>query len=415
MITLSPPVSRSSRLFQLATEGLPRTYWLLWGGMLVNRLGGFVLTLLNTWLTLDRGLSLQTAGVIIAVFGVGSMLGNITGGAMADRIGRRRTLMMGLGSNAIAMVLFSFAREPEFLAPAALLVGFSLDFGRPASNALIADVVAPEYRLKAFNTYYWAINLGFAGAAVLGGTLATHNYSLAFYLDAATTLAFGVLVFLFIPETRPQPKEGAANDGSFLTPILDKTFGPFLLLVFLTVLMFAQHQVALPTSMFAHGMTPADFGIALGFNGVLIVLLQPWLTALMKRWPRPMTLAVSSVFVGAGFGLNAFASTLPHFMGTVAVWTIGEILMAGTNSSLVSDLSPTHLRGRYQGAFSLAWSTAMVVAPLGSPWAIKALTMNRWWLVIGALGLVVAAGHLLLAPRRKARLVELGVGAGLRD
>src|SRR5260370_37993423 len=54
-------------------RGLPRVYWILWTGELINRLGSFVLPLLALYLTTGRGLSVESVGFVVALWGAGSL------------------------------------------------------------------------------------------------------------------------------------------------------------------------------------------------------------------------------------------------------------------------------------------------------------------------------------------------------
>src|SRR4051812_22215057 len=76
--------------------GLPRIYWFLWTGLLVNRMGGFVYPFLMLYLTGSRGLTVAQAGRIVALYGAGSFAAALVGGRLADRIGRRRTMLFSL-------------------------------------------------------------------------------------------------------------------------------------------------------------------------------------------------------------------------------------------------------------------------------------------------------------------------------
>lgn len=117
-----------------------------------------------------------------------------------------------------------------------------------------------------------------------------------------------------------------------------------------------------------------------------------------------------------GMGINAFAQALPMFVLSVAVWTVGEIIMSPVSSSIIADLSPAHLRGRYQGAFFLTWGLAMVVAPLLGPWIVRVSDLPTLWLCCVGLGGVCAVGQLTFSGSRRKRMLELGTAAsGLRD
>jgi MFS family permease len=266
--------------------------------------------------------------------------------------------------------------------------------------------------VRAFGLLYWAINLGFSVAALVGGQLAQWSFTGLFIIDAATTLSFAFVVFKGIPETKPKPVENApVSQGSLLTPFLDKTFGPFLFVHLFITLVFFQFQVAMPADMQAKGLTAGDVGFAMAINGILIVALQPLVTRRTVGWSRAKVLALASVCLGVGFGANAWAFTVPQFMVTVAMWTMGEILMAPVNASIVADLSPVDMRGRYQAAFGLVWSVGVAVAPWLSGTIIEHSNARTLWFTCIGIGFLVAVGHLMLAPARLKRLKQLGLSA----
>lgn len=393
----------AAALPRLSGFDLPRTYWVLWAGMLINRLGAFVLPLLTIYLTQERGLSLTQAGQVLAAFGLGSLAASFVGGTLADLLGRRATMLISLLGSAAAMLAFGAARSRLELLGAALVLGAIADMYRPASQAMIADVVPPEKRATAFSLLFWAINLGFAAAVALGGLLAEKSFAALFWADAATTLVFAGLVAALIPETRPQARAGAPAPDA-LAPYKDAAFAPFLFINFLVVLVFMQFQTALPEAMRRAGASTAEYGYALALNGLLIVLLQPFMGGLVGAYRRSRVLAAASLLVGAGFAATAFAQGFYAFAATVAVWTLGEVMMAPLNSSVVADLAPEALRGRYQGAFGLTWSSGFLVAPLLGPETIARFGLDALWAGCGAVGLLAAAVHLGLGRRRAERL-----------
>jgi MFS family permease len=106
---------------------------------------------------------------------------------------------------------------------------------------------------------------------------------------------------------------------------------------------------------------------------------------------------LGSLLVGLGFALNAWAETLAAFAVTVFIWTIGEIVYAPVASAYVADIAPTHLRGRYQGAWDLTWGLAFMLGPgLGA--AFFAWHGDAFWLFCGLLG-VLSAGLLLAGSK----------------
>jgi MFS family permease len=154
--------------------------------------------------------------------------------------------------------------------------------------------------------------------------------------------------------------------------------------------------VGLPIDMRTHGLSAASFGAVIALNGVLIVLLQPAAGEMIRDRRRPPVLAVASLLLAAGFGMNAWIGSLPAFAAAVCIWTLGEILFAPASVSLVADLAPAHLRGRYQGVYAVATTAAFAAAPAAGGYTIGAWGTQTLWLACGATGLLVAAGFVLL-------------------
>lgn len=392
-------VPGTSRFAQL-TEGIPRPFWALLVGTFITKAGAFVMPLLFVYLTQVRGLELPLAGAITSLYGLGSLIGSLLGGSMADRYGRRFTMLVSLLVGAAFLLVLGVATSLWQLAIATLLTGLTADAYRPASQALVADLVAPQYRMKAFGMQYWAINLGFALASVVGGYMAKRNFGVLFIGDALSTVILAFIVWRSVPETKPAatPSDNAPR-GHLLTPFVDPRYAPFLLLNFLIALLFFQHLSSLPDDMKTKGLTTEEFGLSLATNGVLIVLLQPMATRWASALSQARILAIAAAFTGLGFGLTTFATSLPTYALTVAIWTLGEILFAPVNASIVAELSPPHLRGRYQGAFTITWSSAAMAAPLVSSALIPVIGHRALWLSCFAIGVGVAVAHLTWSAR----------------
>jgi MFS family permease len=392
-----------------SVSGLPARFWWLWTSTLISRLGAFVATFLALYLTAERGFSASYAGLVVALYGLGGAVASVVAGVLTDRLGRRPTMLVAQCSAAVSIAVLGFMERPGAIAALTFLVGLTSNASRPAVQAMLADVVAPADRVRAFALNYWAINLGFAVSSTAAGLIAQYSYHALFLGEATMLLACAVVVFAKLPESRPGPGRagGAAHDGgpgaarvSVGTVLRDGRFMAVVGLNLLIALAFLQSFTALPISMGEAGFSSADFGTVIALNGLLIVVLQIPLTRLIEHRSPARLLVLSSLLVGWGLGVQAFAgSTLAVYVVALCVWTLGEMINSPTQMGLVVRLSPLHGRGRYQGMFNLSWGVASLIGPLIGGVVIDRYGSPALWGGTAVVGTLAAVGYGLVLRR----------------
>src|ERR1035441_3292713 len=155
-VTAAPPPARRwrARWFR-SGAGLPRSFWVVWIGTVINRLGYVVEPFLALYLVRGRGVSVGVAGVLIACFGTGSLVSQPLGGMLADRVGRRTTIIAGMAGSAAGVLRLGMAPTLVAIGIAAPVCGLAIDLYRPAVAAIVADIVPSEHRARAFGLLYW--------------------------------------------------------------------------------------------------------------------------------------------------------------------------------------------------------------------------------------------------------------------
>ncbi len=378
---------------------MPREFRVILAGTLVNRAGTFVVPFLTLYLTTQRGFTPSGAGLVLVGFGLGAMGSQILGGYLTDHLGRRWTLAGGMFAASASLLALGAARNTATIAAAALLVGLSGDIFRPASQALVADVVPPDRRPYAFALIFWAVNLGFAIAGVTAGFLAERGYWLLFAVDSISCAAFAVVVLVGIRRDPPRVVHDAA-DGSpapgYRTALRDTTFVILVLCTCAQAVAYFQSFLVLPLAVTDAGLPPSAYGLVAGANGLVIVALQPFAARITSRYDPSRTIAVSLTITGIGFWLTTFATTLPAFLACTLVWTLGEIGVAGHLPAIVSDLADPAARGRYMGLFGLAFGIAGFIAPLAGPRLYEARGAAWLWSACLVLFVVSALGNLAI-------------------
>lgn len=348
------------------TADLPPPFWYLVAGTFVNRIGFVVEPFLALYLSGPRRLTPATVGVVLACFGAGSFVSQIVGGYLADRVGRRATLVIGMAGTAASFVILASVRNLVLIAVAAALSGLLIDVYRPALSAAVADLVPAHARARAYALIYWAVNLGVAVAGILGGLLADRSYWLLFLADAATCLGFAAIIARAVPETRPASPSG--DSGGYRDVLRDGVAMGLFVSILLSSVVYMQQLVTLPLAVRASGLSAGAYGLIYAMNPVAVIVAQPLVLRLIDRLRVVPTVAASSLILGVGFGLTAFARSVPAFAATVVVWTIGEIGFNAVVPALIASIAPAHLRGRYNGLVGMAFGASSLLGPLAGTW-----------------------------------------------
>ena len=395
---------------------LPGTVKLLCFGSFINRAGSFVVLFLTIYVSQDLGYDKTFAVNCFGVFGVGSFLASLIGGYLADRIGRKPIMLLGLFGGSAALVSLSFVQNRYGFMLNIFAFALLLDMYRPAANAMISDVISDKQRPLAFGLLYIAFNLGFGVAAPIGGWLAEYSMQYLFWGDAITTSLFGLMILVFLPETISSTRESEAITDVRDTPVVHNTVGwkmtwkqistdtDFLLLTtatLLTSLIFFQGFSTLPLTLKEIGFSESEIGLLLSINGFLIVALQLPITAYLSRFERLAVIFAGEVLIGIGFGATALGSSAVWIGLTIGVWTIGEVLQAAFKQTLVVGFAPIAFRARYLGVFAMTHALGLMIgAPLGGQ-ILERYGATVLWTSCFATAMASSGIYLLICLRRR--------------
>ena len=392
----------------------PRPVRLLLVGTLVNKLGTFIVPYLTLVLLRDFRMAEGEVALLLFAYGAGSVVSILVGGVLTDRLGRRRTLLLSLLGSGVLAVVMGLLPSPRFFVPLLVAFGFIADLYRPAASAVIGDLLPSSERATGFAGLRMAVNLGWAAGTALGGLLADWDWRLLFLGDGLTTLAYGVLVYFMIPETRPQasvPVSPHATAGAALKPDPDSAprdsrrrprTSPFADLVFLEsvavsflfTLIFCSHLVVLPLTVTQSAGYPAVvFGLMAALNGVLVALFEITIVAKLKRFRRLRLAALGYALAALGFGMIGLVMHWAWFLLAVLVFTLGEILSAPQQMAFIADWAPPEARGRYLSLYQATWSVAFAVNPALTLPLHEALGERLFW---GLMPLVALPGVIVL-------------------
>lgn len=379
-------------------KALPRGAWILFFGTFLNKFGTFVLPFLAIYMS-RLGFSAAESGLAIAGYGVGTLCACQLGGFLADRLGRRKTIVLSMFSVAAAMLCLSQARSLPSIVLLAGLAGLTGELYRPASSALLADLVPEGRRVTAFAAYRMSFNAGWAFGPATAGLLAKHSFTWLFIGDALTSLLYGVVAWFALPSGL----RGGTASASFWETIRvvreNRRFRQVLLSSLAVGLVFVQVFSTMSLEISRNGFSPSTYGMVISLNGALVVLCELPLTVITKRYPARRVMALGYLLIGIGFASNLTPRTIPLMLLTTVLFTVGEMVAMPISGAYVADLAPAEQRGLYMGTYGMVWAIAFVFGPsLGM--ALFSINSALLWAMCGLMGIVAAA--IISAPASEA-------------
>ncbi len=390
-------------------RALPRPVLVIYFGTFLNKFGAFVVPFLMLYLT-SHGYTMADAGVAIGAYGAGNLLASILGGHLADRIGRRKTIAFSMFSAALAMMLLSAAHNLPAIVGLTALAGLTGELYRPASSALLADMVPPEQRVTAYSAYRMAFNAGWAFGPATAGLLATHGFFWLFVGDAATSALFGLVALVALPCDKHRTAKESSWSEALRVIRRDSSLHRILLATIAISLVFFQMASTFGLEVVRLGFSERTYGLLLSLNGAMVVCFELPLTTITRRFPARRVMALGYALGGLGFALNAFAHSVTALACCMAIFTLGEMIAMPVGVASVADLAPATMRGRYMGTFSMTWALGLMIGP-GIGMRLLSFGSGALWFGCGASGLLASA--IILRGREKPAAKPVYCGASV--
>ena len=393
-------ISATVNLYKNAYTGLNRRMWLLAVVMLINRSGTMVLPFMTLYCK-HIGYTTQQGGWVVAIYGIGSLVGAFLGGKISDRFGFYYTQFFSLLCGGFLFITLGQMETYYSICVCTFFLSMVNESFRPANSTAIAHYSTPQNRTQAFSIVRLAINLGWGVGGALGGFLASINYHLLFWVDGFTNICASFLLLWLLPKVslaqqRQKPKDKPAVQKA-VSAYRDKNFMYFICLQILFAVCFFQLFTTVPL-FFKEGLLLNEFwiGAVMSMNGLLIAVFEMVIVFKLEgRRPYLTLMTYGSIFMAISF----FVLNLPLANGfliaalSTLVITFAEMIAMPFMNSWYISRSTEGNRGQYAALYTMAWSAAQVIGSSSGTQVAHSLGfMNLWW-IIGTICLVNAAGY----------------------
>lgn len=391
-------------------RGYPRQFWVLVLGTFVYCAGaGLAFPLEGIYLRTELHSSWLSLALVFGVPGVLTAPFQLVGGAMTDRFGRKSMITVASISGTLWFVGFAFARADWQVGA---LVVMENCLGWPlfltASNAMVADMLPHERRTEAYSIIRTAMNVGVVLGPAVGGVALALGASFRdmFLAAAGGCLLFLVMIVLWIEETRPEAalQEKAERRLGYAVVVRDRRFLVFLAVALLPLIAFgnfgAVYSAFITTVL---GVQVSTWPWLLALNAAIVAALQYPVVRRVRGADPMVLLALASVLIGIGVGGTGFVEPLLPLVLLIVLVSLGELFFSPIASSVVADMAPAAIRGRYMGLWTVAWNGGASFGVIVGGLALQWLSPRTAWGFILVLGL---AGSLLFGLMSQGRPLQ---------
>ncbi len=354
------------------------------------------------------GFSTKQGGFIVAIYGIGSVVGAFLGGKITDKYGFYYTQFIALFFGGILFIVLGQMRSYEGICIATFFLSMVNESFRPANSSAIAHYSNEKNRTQSFSLVRLAINIGWGVGVALGGFLASFNYHLLFWTDGFTNIAAAISLLIILPRvTLLQQKtffHQEEKKDNAVKPIHDMNFLKFLVLTVLFAICFFQMFTTIPL-FFKEKLHLNEFwiGCVMAINGILIALVEMVLVFKLEgRKPYLLLMSYGSIFMGVAFLVlnlpleNGFVVALI----SILIITIAEMTGMPFMNSYYISLSNQQNRGQYAGMYTMAWSLAQVIGSGAGAVIAFYIGFSNLWFIIALLCFITAAGYFNLQNKQ---------------
>ena len=381
--------------------------WLLAIVMFINRSGTMVLPFMTLYCR-HIGYSIEQGGWVVAIYGLGAMVGAFLGGKISDRFGFYYTQFLSLLCGGFLFILLGQMRSYPAICICTFFLSMVNESFRPANATAIALYSSGKNRTQAFSLIRLAINLGWGIGSGLAGFLASINYQLLFWVDGGTNITAAFLLIWLLPkvtvaEQQKKPVQKNSPEKA-ISPYRDKTFLIFIVFQILFAMCFFQLFTTIPL-YFKEGLQLNEFwiGVVMSMNGIVIALFEMVIVFKLEgKRPYLVLMTYGTILMAISF----FILNIPLANGFVIaaistiVITVAEMTAMPFMNTYYISRSTEGNRGQYAALFTMAWSIAQVIGSSSGTQIAHAVGFANLWWIIGGICLLTAIGYNWLYKKR---------------
>nr|WP_315595268.1 3-(3-hydroxy-phenyl)propionate transporter MhpT [uncultured Cupriavidus sp.] len=346
----------------------------------------------------EFSLSVAQMGWAFSAGAIGLLPGAALGGRLADRLGRKRVLMLSVALFGLFSLATTLVWNFESLLAARLLTGLGLGAAMPNLIALCSEAASPRHRNTAVGAMYCGMPFGAALAAGIGiVSPADEGWRHIFYVGGFGPLLMLPLLGLWMRESTQfvmAKSAGRAATPGFIEALVREGRARTTLALWISylgtliVLYFLMNW--LPSMVLSNGLSRTQAGVAMMMFNVGGGIGAVAIANVMDRFNRHFT--VIAMYVGIAAALAGLAGAGSSTSMATGAFFCGLFLVGGQSVlyALAGQAYPTEVRGTGVGAAVAVGRLGSILGPLVAG-QLFSLGQSPSMLVAASIPLVIIA------------------------
>lgn len=349
------------------------------------------------------GASVAEAALVVALMGVGTLLGALPAGVIAARFGERRSLVGALIVDVLCLLGCAVAPSAWLLGVAVLVIGLSGSVLMLARQSYLTAAVPAYRRARALSTLGGVFRIGALLGPLLGAAVLTVWNLQSAYLVAAGTSVLAAAVTLALPELPAPHGMAEPPEPVRLLPVLRANAHAFATAgIGASALMLVRtsRDALLPLWCEQIGLDAATTSLLFALSSGMEIALFYVGGWVMDRFGRRFVAVPTMLVMGTCFALLPFARSLLAVAMFAAALGLGNGLSSGVVMTIGSDLSPAVGRPQFLAGWRLTTGLGQAAGPLLITTVAAVAPLAFAAVAIGAIGLAGASWLWRWAPAR---------------
>jgi len=345
---------------------------------------------------LDLGSSVAEAALVTALMGLGTFLGALPAGYLADRFGEKRVLVGAAVVDAVLILMAALAPNVAVLSLVAVVLGVTAAVFGLARQGYLTHAVPIGYRARAMSTLGGVFRIGsFIGPLLGAAIIAAWELRAAYVLATVTSLLAGAVTLALPSLPEGHPAGGAASEPTQMGTVLRAHLRTYLTVglgaAALTLVRSARDAL-LPLWSNSIGLDAAQTSLVFGASAGVDMLLFYLGGSLMDRHGRRAVALPAMLIMGTGLALLPLANGFGAILAVAVGLGLGNGISAGVVLTLGSDHAPRVGLAQFLAGWRL---TTTGIGSMAGPLLISAITavapLAAACVAMGAVGWLGAA------------------------